>query len=1221
MSSSPKQASSESTSSNPNSSESESDLPNENRSKPSASNSTNQLVFSRIGVKRLYGIEHNVVAEGLCDGINILYGPNASGKTTLARAIERAIWPNGQGHPEDDHPIVSGTFRMNGASWQIDVDGARYRYEKDHQPADQPAFPSSEYRDRYHLYLPDLLGAISGDTDLARYILQEARGGVDVRGSADELGWTEVPSANKGKIARELESIREKLQEATQKQQALQGRERDLNRLKHELNRAKQAAGRVRALQQAITVVEARVVYEKAEAALDSFPDSMDRVRGNDAHDDNDVEVLRRLKKTVRSAKQTIEKNQKHADDATETLQDSILPEEGLSVGDKQTIQSTVDRLSNKQTKIQHLHEQLSGKEDKEKEAWNRLDVGTARDRAAQINLPDLAAVEQHARTVNGLHEKEEALQNVADRLADDSEVPSAQKLREGIRQLSRWLQAPADKEQDTPDATDGDSTRLSNAAAVLSAVIALLGGVLIFTTSSLSFGIALIIVGLALLGIEVARRTFRDRDPVTSSGDLPDRAVFQDEFQRTDLEPPSSWTTKSVETAVDDLLERLQRAVVFSAKVEERKQLERDRTKVEEQLADLDAEREQLAEQVGLVPDVSSHTLYWLVEQLSNWQGAYDEVKALQGRLANAQEIRDDILDRLNDQLTPYQLGGVSTAEEAAGAVADLEAARDRFETAKRQQKDAKREMQRAEKEEAEAREKIAALYDRLELEEGDEEGVRSLVSDHDEYKTAKEQAREKQTVLETQLKQLKNERGYKNGLENQSKEILKERLHDAEEQAEREEELREEIGDIERQIKSAREGSTVGQLRARYEAKRDELIQRRYNDYKSATGYVLAEFVRNETQTESLPGVFHRARELFAEITQYRYKLDLDFDNETFRAIDTRRDRGFALDALSSGTKVQLLLAVRVAFVEKQEQGPRLPLVLDETLANSDSEKAEAIIEAIGTLCETTGRQVFYLTAQQDEVRKWMQQMENRTVACEVKALDDDPSEWDGWGDGAVIPIPATTVDTEALRGTPHPELKEVLSVRAWTPQKPVSDIHLWYLVDDPDALLDLIERGVKTWGQLEFQYQQVGTAATPLSEAKDRHVQALAKALRSWQKAWKVGRGKPISREVLLDSGAVSDTYINRVSELANELDGNAEALLYELREGDDPRTNRFRKNKADELEAYCESNGYLDPREPHNDEEMWSYVIADVSSELGDVLTRETLEALFSRVHSS
>ena len=64
--------------------------------------------------------------------------------------------------------------------------------------------------------------------------------------------------------------------------------------------------------------------------------------------------------------------------------------------------------------------------------------------------------------------------------------------------------------------------------------------------------------------------------------------------------------------------------------------------------------------------------------------------------------------------------------------------------------------------------------------------------------------------------------------------------------------------------------------------------------------------------------------------------------------------------------------MAAVRVAFLE-QDESARLPLLLDETLGTSDDGRAGAIIDSVIEIARE-GRQVFYFTAQHDEVGKWV-------------------------------------------------------------------------------------------------------------------------------------------------------------------------------------------------------------------------------------------------------
>jgi uncharacterized protein YhaN len=112
----------------------------------------------------------------------------------------------------------------------------------------------------------------------------------------------------------------------------------------------------------------------------------------------------------------------------------------------------------------------------------------------------------------------------------------------------------------------------------------------------------------------------------------------------------------------------------------------------------------------------------------------------------------------------------------------------------------------------------------------------------------------------------------------------------------------------------------------------------------------------------------VFRKARDLFTDFTAGSFRLEIDEGvKPSFRAVETSSGRGVGLDQLSSGTRVQLLMAVRLAFIEEMESGHQLPLILDEILGNTDDLRASAIIDATIEICRL-GRQVIYFTAQHD-------------------------------------------------------------------------------------------------------------------------------------------------------------------------------------------------------------------------------------------------------------
>src|SRR5690606_18107745 len=95
----------------------------------------------------------------------------------------------------------------------------------------------------------------------------------------------------------------------------------------------------------------------------------------------------------------------------------------------------------------------------------------------------------------------------------------------------------------------------------------------------------------------------------------------------------------------------------------------------------------------------------------------------------------------------------------------------------------------------------------------------------------------------------------------------------------------------------------------------------------------------------------------------------FELELGADGFTARDTRTGAPRALDELSDATRIQLLLAARVAHVEALEgDGPALPLLLDEVLSTTDPSRFRAIAEALLELA-AAGRQVGYRTGDLDE------------------------------------------------------------------------------------------------------------------------------------------------------------------------------------------------------------------------------------------------------------
>ena len=515
---------------------------------------------------------------------------------------------------------------------------------------------------------------------------------------------------------------------------------------------------------------------------------------------------------------------------------------------------------------------------------------------------------------------------------------------------------------------------------------------------------------------------------------------------------------------------------------------------------------------------------------------------------------------------------------------------------------------------------EAVAELFRRAGLEPGDRPGLVRLLDRHPEYAELGKRVEQLGWEVERLAGELPaGEAGDElRGADPEALVAERERLG---EEAARATELNDRIVTLETLIGEAERGDRLQAALAELQEKESILRTAREEEADALVAWELAAWVRRSIARRHQPAVLRGTRELFARFTRGRYELlDPEGDPPAFRARESETGRVRRLRELSAGTRVQLLLAVRLAFVEHQERGPRLPLVLDETLANSDEWAARAVIETLIEVARA-GRQVIYLTAQHDEVAKWQ---------AALAAHDDAP--------------PATVIDLERVRRGEEAAEIPWAPIEAWTPEVPPPDrmdrdeyaraleipgidpgsgvgaVHLWYLIDDLDVLHRLLAAGISRWGELATLLD-TGEALELLGAGEDAEHTARVAAARvecidAISRAWRQGRGRPVDRKVLADSGAVTDTFIDQVSELAADLEGDPSRLLEELRNG---RVKRFQTAKIEQLEAYLLEEDHLDERPRLDSEEIRTRTLRAVAEAIGaGHLTFHDVDALLARI---
>lgn len=1123
------------------------------------------LLVEEIDVGRAPGFDTGEVSvDDLSPGINIVHGPNASGKTTLARAMQWLLWP------EDvpDRTSLTGRLSLDGEAWRVAVDPGGASYRRNGRETNGPNLPPADQRDRYHLALHDLLQQDTRNETFARTIERESAGGYDLAAAHEELGFSASPSDRRLSEVGRVEQAMEDWREANADVRGLRDEQHRLATLRGDLEEARNARERVERLDQAIEYAEARRDLDAARATVEEFPDVLADLAGDEADDVEDIESrIDEWKEKKADAEDRVSA-------AREDLADADLPDGGVQRGTIDHLVELRDEFDSLTDGKRRCEASLREAERRRENARSDLPLDVEEDDLVDLDPDVWEDVSEFARDAEHVRAERE-IQNEVERWLDggrpDTDLSTVER---GSTALEHWL-----AHAEATDDGGGDTFRIAITSAVLLAVA---GGMLAVLVHP-----ALLVFGVLAVGIAWYGYGTRDR-----SGPTDARATYRATVEDLGIDEPGSWSESDVREHLTELYDELAAHRVAEQRDQLRETLATDVDDLAAKEQSLEERRETLRNRLGVAPDTTDVQILVLVEGVLRWQENHDRVLGHRERIETVDSQIESVRGRLREQLAPYGYDHVSDVAEARAHIRDLDDRQSTYE-------EAIRVIDRAEETVAEAEDAIGTLesereeiFGRAGLTPGQHGRLRELCGQVDDYRDAVGRRRAAEHLVETEKTKLEAYPTDEPDLEDRDAPDLRQEKRQLEAVAEGYDDLRTEITEIETKIEEAKQSNEVEGALAEKERALNALAARLEEDYDGVVGHVLTEHVRESTRESSRPAVFQAAGDLLTRITKGRYRLDLDGAADTFRAYDTVTERAYALEELSSGTRLQLLLSVRVAFVEHQEQGVRLPLVLDETLANSDDRKADVIIESMIELARD-GRQVFYLTAQGDEVARWLAALEDREAVdhavvdlADVRDLDGhvDVPDLDGVAD--VSPSPP------APDGHDHESYGTELGVPAFDPRRGAGRTHLWYVLDDVDLLYRLLDLGVERWGQLEHLLDRTDETVLADDPGAIAEIERNGAALRAFVDAWQRGRGERVDRQVLDDSGAVSETFIEDVTDLAENYGGEAERIVGALRAGE---VDRFRRTKTDELEQYFEENGYIEPVDPLEPEEIRARVL--------------------------
>ncbi len=1067
--------------------------------------------LTAVTVRTFYGHpQQGIAAPALGPGVNVVYGPNGQGKTTLARAIHGVLWPE---TVEPFRPSYSAAFQVDGGEWRVDVEGGQARYQRDGVPADRLPLPDKSFRDRYEFSLADLLLA-DGDA-FADIVRRDAAGGVDLDAARDRLGFKAAPT-QKLKVTAEAEEAARAVQGRQHQLDALRAREHELGEITARATEAGDAAELAelyRLLEDAAERAEAaraadRVVAQFDPALAAVAPDTQER------HDGLGVAVR---KAQARLADVSERRAQARAALADHGWDGVDLPEEA--------------ELRSRAAEVEAATRALEAAEQAraaaaERERRTRDELGPHVEAAPTVDvaaLGDVTAFAQRAGRVRGRVEEFEGKKLAAKARLNAVRFHDADELARSADLLRRWLAHTVE----TESAPAGLGPRPVWVGAAVLAIAAIALGV--FVTPGASW-LLLGAVALGAVAVALGRTAQAAESPA---------ATARQAFAALPVAEPAEWTVPAVEKRLGEVerqgLDQKER-LLWQDAVDE---IERALVGVEADRAELDAEAGRIGAGLGLAVPETPEGLHLLTRSVLAWQEAARDLGVADAMRDRARGTLATALDLFNHVLDGVPAEPATDAALVAGSVARVgrEAAeRDRLRAEVARLDDA---VGVASETLAEAQAARDAFLARLGLEEPAGEEVAVLCATHPAYAAAVAEAARAQTLAEETAARAAAHARFSPQAGALDVAALAQARTQAETRAARRDEWLEEKAAIQTLVGEARRASALASAHAEHARALDALEAVYHEQADALVGHALADFVADETRDQHLPQVFKRAREVLADITDDRFRLE--FDEGTFRAFDAVKGRGYGLDELSSGTRLQLLLAIRLAFAEQQEVGVRLPLLLDEALANSDDERAGAIVEAVLRLCRQ-GRQVFYFTAQAEEVAKWRRLAQDHPdVDCRFVGLPDHAALVAV--DLDATPTAETTRPVVPADGLAMDAYADAVGVAPWTGWDSLDALHLWYLLDDPAEVEACLRRGYATWGQLRAAVERGKRA--PLADLGAVHERA--RAVAAWQAAWRQGRGRRVDRDVLDASGAVTEAFADDVSALCGDCDGDAQALV--------------------------------------------------------------------------
>ena len=1094
------------------------------------------LAFRSLCIQRLLGIsaEDNLRYTGkfaFCDGINVIIGANATGKSTTAAALKAMLWPPDNGGEIDLQALIEvGGVQRDGKLFGNDI---TWTSPDTGEKMARPEVPEEAFSQCYDLALEELLaGKAKALTDRIEI---SVNGGYDLTAARQDLKFSTKVS-RLGGLPRKLTHFETAVGKAVNAQGDYEHDERVLNEKRAAAVKAAEAKDKTDAVACLLRHREALITTEACRERRAGFPEGILKMR------EDDLDGL----ESAMERRSTAEEQLAKLAGELEKLKALDLPETSVEAPVLAGLEEAItNSLKDAEKACGDTKETAGIAAAAAAVAREHVGPGISDERLAALltaddlpeELRDPAAKWQEAEA------QHRETQRKVDGLKADAEESqaqhSAETLVEGIGELRKWLRQPR-------SAVAAKKSYKVFIAAVSAVVLAIVASIL--PVQFLGWVMLVPLFFVVLWSWPQRANGTDDRGAAVLAG-------FQSTYETTGLPPPGAWEPDDVVACLRELQDELASVSLAAQKAEQKADhLRIAELELAEKEKNLEGCKKQMAavrDAWGLAESLSPEGLRSLVDRLATWRDkVLDErtaVSAQESAMEEFEKHRSAVQGDIREFIPTATIVDYKTARVCHGQLVECREQQQRIAVLE------ETEIPRLDGELKQAVKELADMTDRLEQTGKDADELKVILekwqgilpdatSANDALTAAKIRCSDAETVKNGLAPALLEAI---EGVDNDELEKQKEKLT---EEAGTLDKLNQDIGQLRRKIDDARAGDRIAEAKWNQQLATDEAAAKCRDEAVSLVGALCADFIRSRCETQGSE-VLVQAGKYLGAFTRDCYSQLVPARGLGFEVHDDRRGP-LAPHQLSSATRVQLLIAARLAFLDDLEKttGVRLPLLLDEILCNSDDDRTSAVIQAVADIA-ADGRQVFYFTAQHDEAGKWQAfDRERKQCALKIIALpighDPPPPiaitrpEW------ADVPEPAAGEGWESYltRIAPPP-------FDPFTATPALGELHLAYVIRDLPSLHGVLTNGYSTWGQLQRLRERGGVEAIAKFVVGDgdqlfRHAGARLECLKILLAEWRIGRGVPVQVRDISEGGK---SFIAQAHKLAKDCKFDGERMM--------------------------------------------------------------------------